>query len=853
MPAIEHLRLPGDGEADPPLDSPSPVPSRGRVVTFYSYKGGVGRSMALASVAALLAKWGHRVLVVDWDLEAPGLEKYFERAPSTVRGSRAKTPGVLDLLLAVQRGERIDWRDCRLQAIPYDGRKIDLISAGRTSETYVEDVQHLDWDRLFAERDLGAFLHQMRQEWAQQYDFVLIDSRTGINDIGGICTILLPDILVLLFTSNEQSVHGVREVFQRARRARTKLPVDLGRLLAIPVPARDESRNEYRESRQWKDRFAEDLAELYADWLPPDRTPRQVLSKLYVPYWANWSFGESLPVVEEPDEIEDPATLSAAYARLATLLANGLDWQKVEGSETLALAEERAAGEAAARTTLRRWARYLAGFGVAALTAFLAILGPWWISRRTEAKARVERIVSAAEGVKEQNLDQAALLLLELGPEAAESGRALQAAREVAASLVPHLVLRGHRGEVSRAVFLADGSRILTAGKPDLASEATLRIWDAESGRLLHTLDHRLAGRDEIPTLVSWGWALSGDGRRALTASEDGHVAVWQTTDGRLEAQRKLPGELLATGFDDNGRGVVVMSADRQTIRIYDAASGRELGEQKQESSAFAALSPGSRYLAIERAGQLEVREVQPSGGTAELAGSVRWAAFSPDARYLAAVVAGSGKSEVFQAACWWETARLGEDRRGSCLDYYPSGPLPAFSPDSRYLLIPSDRDRITLRNLRGDNRTVYSHRFSEEVGAAAMSTKNDLLAAVMPGQIRFFWSFGGDYYDMERLSLQQHGEITGLSFSPDDRSLAAGLADGTAWIWRLRPSPEEARIRALGRPVDEAAWPRLVSYLRSATNDCLSVQNRLRVLDERQSEAERNFADCRRRAGQPP
>src|SRR5512134_20337 len=54
----------------------------GLVYTFYSYKGGVGRSMALANVAALLAKWGRRVLVVDWDLEAPGLERYFLGAHS---------------------------------------------------------------------------------------------------------------------------------------------------------------------------------------------------------------------------------------------------------------------------------------------------------------------------------------------------------------------------------------------------------------------------------------------------------------------------------------------------------------------------------------------------------------------------------------------------------------------------------------------------------------------------------------------------------------------------------------------------------------------------------------------------
>ena len=50
----------------------------GKICTFYSYKGGVGRSMALVNVAALLSKWNRRVLIIDWDLEAPGVEEFFE-------------------------------------------------------------------------------------------------------------------------------------------------------------------------------------------------------------------------------------------------------------------------------------------------------------------------------------------------------------------------------------------------------------------------------------------------------------------------------------------------------------------------------------------------------------------------------------------------------------------------------------------------------------------------------------------------------------------------------------------------------------------------------------------------------
>ena len=47
------------------------------ICTFYSFKGGSGCSMALSNVAELLYRRGLNVLIVDFDLEAPGLEYFF--------------------------------------------------------------------------------------------------------------------------------------------------------------------------------------------------------------------------------------------------------------------------------------------------------------------------------------------------------------------------------------------------------------------------------------------------------------------------------------------------------------------------------------------------------------------------------------------------------------------------------------------------------------------------------------------------------------------------------------------------------------------------------------------------------
>lgn len=67
-----------------------------RFIAFYSYKGGVGRSLALANLACLLARQGRKVLILDLDLEAPG-----QHQTSLFRGGYLPgTPirGVLDLL-----------------------------------------------------------------------------------------------------------------------------------------------------------------------------------------------------------------------------------------------------------------------------------------------------------------------------------------------------------------------------------------------------------------------------------------------------------------------------------------------------------------------------------------------------------------------------------------------------------------------------------------------------------------------------------------------------------------------------------------------------------------------------------
>ena len=304
----------------------TPQPTRGLVYTFYSYKGGVGRSMALANVAALLARWGQKVLVLDWDLEAPGIERFFER---WLRGpGRKDTRGLVDLVEAFAQGEPIPWADALLRAHLSPASQIHILSAGRDDGGYTARLQKIEWEPLFAEKKFGLYLEKLREEWVLAYDFILIDSRTGITDIGGICTIHLPDVVIPLFTANAQSLAGVKDVMLRARSAHADLPLDRDRLLVVPIPARDESNSEYETAKKWRERFALELAEFFRDWAPDGEKPYDILDRLKIPYFAYWSFGEQLPVMDE--DPENPKTLAFSYQLIARLLLAKLAWNEAK-------------------------------------------------------------------------------------------------------------------------------------------------------------------------------------------------------------------------------------------------------------------------------------------------------------------------------------------------------------------------------------------------------------------------------------------------------------------------------------------------------------------------------------------
>jgi CO dehydrogenase nickel-insertion accessory protein CooC1 len=300
--------------------------SQGQIVTFYSYKGGTGRTMALANVAWILASNGKRVLAVDWDLESPGLHKFFH--PFLDESTVSATAGVIEIIndyatAAVDPVLRdddwhVDYARVERHAVslewtfPAEGR-LDFLSAGRQNRDYSAAVCSLDWDNFYDRLGGGRFFRAMRQDMKHNYDYVLIDSRTGLSDVADICTIELPDVLAVCFTLSDQSIEGAADVARQiSRRYRDR------NIRVLPVPMRIE------DGEKEKLDVGRAMARANFEGFPAGLT--QESSALYwasveVPYKPFYAFEETLATFG--DDPGSPASLLASFERITDSVTGG--------------------------------------------------------------------------------------------------------------------------------------------------------------------------------------------------------------------------------------------------------------------------------------------------------------------------------------------------------------------------------------------------------------------------------------------------------------------------------------------------------------------------------------------------
>ena len=246
-----------------------------QIVTFYSYKGGVGRSMAVLNVAYAMAGRGLNVLVLDLDLEAPGLSGFLHRnkelgshapydmvdllrwacevarAPSPVE--QAALPPASDYIVSIPI-EKFSTVELEFGGL---GR-LDFVPVDEGRDYYSRmtalGIGNLDRDSLIR---IGSVLRSWLKSRkftsnvpdyygiaapAHHYDFILVDSRTGVTEIGGLCIGPLSDNLVVLTALNDQNINGTKQFLEEvgvlaAAGTTGRLDPKPTLIVASPVPA----------------------------------------------------------------------------------------------------------------------------------------------------------------------------------------------------------------------------------------------------------------------------------------------------------------------------------------------------------------------------------------------------------------------------------------------------------------------------------------------------------------------------------------------------------------------------------------------------------------------------------------
>lgn len=303
------------------------------IFTFYSYKGGVGRTMALANVAQAFYRAGLKVLIVDWDLEAPGLERFFKVNIDNI----CAKPGLMDMILAYKHmmaEVNDDKNEYELENIDkylidiysdinpnFDG-KLWLLSAGNRSaynfNNYAHQVVNFDWEDFYNNWEGELYFEYLIQEFKKTADIVLIDSRTGISEMSSPCLYQIADVIVMLCSASNQSIDGTLKMLNNFKRSEVE-NLRGRKLEVLVVPSRIEKNSE----SDLFDKFQVDFVDAFSSYTPKVLCNRYQSNDLIfwdflIPYVPRYAYEEVLAIQDHIKAHADE--LTEAYYKLIAAL-----------------------------------------------------------------------------------------------------------------------------------------------------------------------------------------------------------------------------------------------------------------------------------------------------------------------------------------------------------------------------------------------------------------------------------------------------------------------------------------------------------------------------------------------------
>lgn len=181
--------------------------NKSNIISFYSYKGGVGRTVALIQTAYLLAKEGKNVLLMDLDIEAPSFFNIFK---DDVKSKY----GLVDYLY-----EKLYFNEDEIKITHIISKlnlnlkgEIYIIPAGRSNIGYVKKLEKLKEKRIYENKLIQNVIEETEKKY--YIDYTLVDSRTGINNWGALSLIDISDEVILFAYPNRENIDGIKLIME---------------------------------------------------------------------------------------------------------------------------------------------------------------------------------------------------------------------------------------------------------------------------------------------------------------------------------------------------------------------------------------------------------------------------------------------------------------------------------------------------------------------------------------------------------------------------------------------------------------------------------------------------------------
>lgn len=234
------------------------------VVTFYSLRGGVGRSTALAYTAHILATSGRKVICIDMDLEAPGITSLFGKEKDV-----EEDQGLVHLLMALDQGEKPDISKHLIRVL--DSEELYCLPSGRIDANYARLLRFIDPESWYREErnPLRELLELLRSHLPFTPDVILLDARTGFTQLSGPLLFDIADISFIVFFPHPQALTGTEALVKALLAAKTQRkkngqPLCLSpeiRFLVSPIPA--------SKAPEIFQRYKQRAINWISDWMSP--------------------------------------------------------------------------------------------------------------------------------------------------------------------------------------------------------------------------------------------------------------------------------------------------------------------------------------------------------------------------------------------------------------------------------------------------------------------------------------------------------------------------------------------------------------------------------------------------------